>query len=236
MISILHRLLHICRYGFCSIPAEYRSPIPPLAHEIIKSYKKSLFSNNERIFPSEIGATSRKKQKIRTLGKTARIISVLPSYGNMLFRMVSLHRPDLIVEMGTAFGISTTYLALALPEVQVITMEGNPHYADTARQKFTEYNISNITLLNGRFEEVLPNLKPGIEKRLFVFIDGNHTYTATLEYFEFFHRLPNQNLILIFDDINWSLEMFNAWKFIKMKAVGYRKIDSYRCGILIRGY
>lgn len=236
MISLLHHLLPIFRYGFCRIPAAYRFPIPHSDLEIIERYKKSLFSNNERILPSVIGATSRKKQKIRTVGKTARIISVFPSYGNMLFQMVTLHRPDLIIEMGTALGISTTYLALALPEVEVITMEGNTQYADIARQKFAEYNISNITLLNARFEDILPNLKPGPEKRILVFIDGNHTFTATLEYFEFFHHLPNQNLILIFDDINWSLEMVNAWKWIKMKAVRYRQINSFRCGILIRGY
>jgi predicted O-methyltransferase YrrM len=210
--------------------------MPLSAHKIMELYKLSLFKKNEMVLPSIMGATSKKTIKARTIGKTARIISVHPSYGNMLFRMVSLHKPDLIIEMGTAFGISTAYMALAMPDVPVITMEGNNLFAEIARKQFAESKISNITLLNATFDDILPHMKINIDKRVFVFIDGNHTYAATLEYFDFFNSLSNQNLILIFDDINWSVEMVHAWKYIKRKATGYRAINLFRCGILIRGY
>ncbi len=233
------RLLRFLRYGMCPTPKEWRSPafdIPPDALLKIRNYKLSLTENHELVEPSSAGATSQKKKKLRTIGKMTRIISVYPSIGELLYRLILKYNPSLIIEMGTAFGVSTSWLAMANPEIPVVTIEGNPHFAEIALKQFKAFHLENIQVVNAYFEAALPRLGIEADKRLLVFIDGNHTSSATLEYFEFFRKLKNHNCILVFDDINWSSDMMKAWKLIKQSATEYRKLNFYRCGILIRGY
>jgi predicted O-methyltransferase YrrM len=223
----------------CPLPKEWRSPAIAIPTDVILKawgYKKALTENHELVKPSSAGAVSRKKKKSRAVGKMAQIISVHPSYGRLLYLLVIKYKPNLIIEMGTAFGISTSYLALANPQIPVITIEGNHHFAEIAQQQFTAFHLDNIQVVNGYFKEALPRLDIEADKRLMVFIDGNHTGSATLEYFDFFRKLKNQDCILIFDDIYWSADMMNAWKFIKQTAIEYRYLNLFRCGILIRGY
>lgn len=233
------RLLRFLRYGMCPKPKEWRSPafdITPDALLKIRNYKSSLTGNHELIEPSNAGATSRKKKKFRTIGKMTRIISVYPSFGKLLYRLVLKYKPDLIIEMGTAFGVSTSYLAMANPKIPVVTIEGNHHFAAIAQTQFKAFHLDNIQVVNAYFEVALPHLDIDADKKLLVFLDGNHTGSATLEYFEFFRKLKNHHCILVFDDINWSSDMMKAWKLIKQSAKEYRNINLYRCGILMRGY
>lgn len=233
------QLLRFLRYGLCPLPKEWRSPafdISPDALLKLKNYKLSLTRNHELVEFSIVGAASRKKKKIRTIGTMTRIISVYPSFGELLYRLILKYNPDLIIEMGTAFGVSTSYLAMANPKSPVITIEGNRHFAEIAQKQFKAFHLDNIQVVNAYFEEALPHLDIEADKRLMVFIDGNHTSSATLEYFEIFRKLKNPNCILVFDDINWSADMMKAWRLIKQSAKEYRIFNLYRCGILIRGY
>ena len=49
----------------------------------------------------------------------------------------------------------------------------------------------------------------------FVFFDGNHQKRSTLDYFETCLPKKHDKSVFIFDDINWSPEMKEAWALIK---------------------
>ena len=77
-----------------------------------------------------------------------------------------------ILEIGTSLGITTAYLALAIPDAKIITLEGCPELSRKAREHFDRLGIKNIELIEGRFEETLPvaldrtrKSRPGIYRR-----------------------------------------------------------------------
>ncbi len=55
--------------------------------------------------------------------------------------------PNLIVELGTSLGISTSYLAKGNRESNVFTFEGCPETAAIARENFKNLNLRNVDLI-----------------------------------------------------------------------------------------
>jgi hypothetical protein len=60
------------------------------------------------------------------------------------------------------------------------------------------------------FDERLKELEQDSVPEL-VFIDGDHSYEATMKYFNYFSSRMKKGF-LVFDDINWSAGMRKAWK------------------------
>jgi len=65
-----------------------------------------------------------------------------------------------------------------------------------------------------------------------IFIDGNHTYRATLHYFEYFIERLNTDSFIVFDDIHWSLGMEEAWKKIIADKRITLSVDIFEMGIV----
>lgn len=65
-----------------------------------------------------------------------------------------------------------------------------------------------------------------------VYIDGNHRYASTMQYFELLLSKVNEQSILIFDDIYWSSEMEKAWNEIKNHEAVTLTIDLFYVGIV----
>ena len=66
-----------------------------------------------------------------------------------------------------------------------------------------------------------------------VFIDGNHKKEPTIKYFIDLQAKLSSPAIIIFDDINWSLDMQKAWEIIKSNKNVTYSIDMFKFGILI---
>jgi predicted O-methyltransferase YrrM len=140
----------------------------------------------------------------------------------------------MVIELGTALGISTTYLATGNANTPVITVEANSQLCDLASDHFSHSKLTNITLLNNHFDDVLPELAAQTRGNLLVFIDGNHTYDATMRYYHFFSKL-NNTAILVFDDIHWSAGIHKAWKEIQKSPDSGVTIDLFQMGIVFQG-
>ena len=91
--------------------------------------------------------------------------------------------------------------------------------------------FNNIEQEIGNFNEKLPEVLAGINTVEMAFIDGNHRYQPTLNYFNLLIEKANENTILVFDDIYWSPEMTRAWTEIKKDPRITLTIDIYRFGI-----
>jgi len=193
--------------------------------------RRSILLQDSTILPSAVfGAGSKKKRSNRTIGDITRIASVNDRYGRLLYRLASYYSPAHIIELGTAAGISTQYLAMGNPHAEVITVEGNPNLAELASKNFRVNRIKNITVINSSFDDVLPQLVKYIVPGDIVYIDGNHTAEATWSYYSAF-TANGKNPILVFDDINWSNDMRSAWKKIRSHITQGVIIDLFHMGI-----
>lgn len=147
----------------------------------IESIRAMLLLSNQEIDVKDFGAgsklTTSNKRKISSIVKNA---AKSPKYGQLLFRLVNRFKPSTVLEIGTSLGISTMYLAAASKKTNVITIEGCPNISKIATINFKKIGFENITLHNGKFDEILPKIIAKENVLDFVFFDGNHTEKATI--------------------------------------------------------
>jgi len=231
----VHRLSSLFLTGSGKFAEEFRANVLHdtgnyADFEKIENRRMLLLLDTTRVMPADFGAGTKGKKSNRTVGEITKMASIDPHFGRLLYRMTLHYKPSLIIELGTATGISTFYLAAGNPNAELITVEGNSQLAALASKNFRKSQFKNITVINSSFDDVLQQLVGYITQNAFVYIDGNHTMDATLRYFEAF-TASGKNPVILFDDINWSLDMRSAWKNIRSSAKSGILIDLYRMGI-----
>jgi len=154
-------------------------------------------------------------------------------YARLFFRLVNHFKPNTIVELGTSVGLTTMYLAAANKKAKIYTLEGSKEIAEFAKQQFSKNKFENIELIEGDFKDTLPALLDKLDIVDFAYIDGNHTKEATINYFMQLLPKCNEHSVLIFDDINWSQGMQEAWQSIKMHEQVKLSIDLFFVGVVL---
>ncbi|HWY36911.1 MAG TPA: class I SAM-dependent methyltransferase [Bacteroidia bacterium] len=201
------------------------------AYEELDKIRAALLQDHTLIEITDLGAGSKKLKQARKIAEIAKISVVQKKYGELLFRLVNYFQPKTILELGTSLGLSAMYMSKAAPGAEIITAEGCPNTFQYARSLISKYETQNIKPINSSFEEVF---KDQSEKRNvdFVYIDGNHTYEATIKYLHELLEITNENSILVFDDIYWSPGMTKAWNEIKEHAAVTVTIDLFKMGLV----
>lgn len=203
------------------------------AYQSIENLRQLMLLDERALLIEDFGAGSRvKKENIRLVKEIAASSLKPKKYGQLLFRMIDKYAPETILELGTSLGITTSYLATARPDVSVVTMEGALSVSDVARQNFRKLGLSNIELVEGNFDTTLENVVNRFSKIDLVFIDGNHRYEPTVNYFKQLLPAMHENSILVFDDIHWSREMEQAWKTIIADSAVTLSIDLFFIGLV----
>lgn len=118
-----------------------------------------------------------------------------------------------ILELGACAGISGSYLASAPGCRRFITIEGSPALAGLAEESLGEI-VSNATVHNGLFDDILDEILPEIGTIDFAFIDGHHEKVATIHYFERIAPRLSRGAVVVFDDISWSRDMREMWETV----------------------
>ncbi len=202
-------------------------------YDQIESLRKKLLNNHSVIEVEDFGAGSAvipfKNRAVKDIASSS---LKKKKYARLLFRIAKYYKAKTIVELGTSFGITTSYMACADPGSKMITLEGAKNIANIAMQNFRELNLGNIELLEGNFEKTLSLLDEKIGTVDLLFVDGNHRKTATLEYFTRFINKSTEHSIFIFDDIHWSEEMEEAWKLIQQHDSVTLTIDLFFIGLV----
>lgn len=173
----------------------------------------------------------------RTVETTVRHIARNSShpkrFKDLLYRLARYSNVKHGLEIGTSLGFSTMYLSSATSGSEWITMEGADMIAQMAEQTFKDAEIDNVRLVRGNFDDTLPQVLSEIGAPLdMVFFDGNHQFTPTLSYFEQCLQHKHKHSVFVFDDINWSPGMQDAWKKIKSHPDVVTTIDLYFVGLV----
>ena len=199
----------------------------------IEQLREELLKNNRTVEVEDFGAGSAvipfKKRMVKDIASSS---LKRKKYAQLLFRIAKYYHSKTIVELGTSFGITTSYLASANQDSKIFTFEGAENIANIASQNFRKLNLKNIELTEGDFKKTLALSNNKIQKVDLLFVDGNHRKDPTLEYFNFFLSKATNNSIFIFDDIHWSEEMEEAWKLIQARDSVTLSIDLFFIGLV----
>ena len=199
----------------------------------IEELRKQLLEDKTLLEIEDLGAGSRvvatKKRSVQQLAKSA---LKPPRYAALLFRLVRHYQPKTIVELGTSLGITTSYISKANPGANITTIEGSKAVAEVALRNFSTLGIENVRVMQGNFDDLLPPVIQQLSSVDLAYIDGNHRYGPTINYFHHLLAKTNNNSILVFDDIHWSKEMEQAWEEIKSHPAVQCTIDIFFLGFV----
>lgn len=204
--------------------------VPPTEIEWLR--KKLL--NDKRILEIEdFGAGSRiSHYKKRSVAELTRTAVKSKKYAQLLFRLVKYYQPKTILELGTSMGITAAYFSTAAPSAKITTIEGSKAIADVAAENFSGLGVKNIRQEVGNFDDVLPVVIQQMPSLDLVYVDGNHRYEPTINYFRQLLQHVHNNSILVFDDIHWSREMEKAWEEIQQHPSVQCTVDIFFLGFV----
>jgi predicted O-methyltransferase YrrM len=199
----------------------------------VEMVRHQLMHNRFVLKVEDLGAGSLvSKFERRTIADIAKYAAKPRKYAQLLYRLSHYYQPETIIELGTSLGLSTAYLALGNPNAKVVTIEGARQVANIAEEIFRQLKLTNIELLNGSFDNLLPQVLKEKGKTDMVFVDGNHRKEPTLRYFNMLLERKHTESIIIIDDIHWSTEMEEAWEEIKNHPSVKVTIDLFFMGLV----
>lgn len=201
------------------------------AYLSITDYKKSLLKNKDKIKITDLGVGSQiMKQATRTISGIAKNAGTTIKRAKLLYRLSNYFKPETVLELGTSLGIATQAISLGNPKSKITTVEGCQNISEFTSEKLKKYNLKNIKLIAGNFNNEIEKLNT--ESYDFIFFDGNHQKEATLNYFETLLKSTHNDSVFIFDDIYWSKGMTEAWETIKQHPKVIVTIDTFFWGFV----
>jgi predicted O-methyltransferase YrrM len=205
-----------------------RKPVEDIRCRKIEHLRLELKRSKESINVKDLGAG---QDRLRSVGEIARFSAKQKRMAEVLHNIVRRYEPKKILELGTSLGISSMYQAAATNST-VLTIEGCPETAVIAQKNFNEIGFENIEQYVGNFDELMPDILARNPDVNYCFVDGNHTYDATIRYFNLLLSYAGDDMIMVFDDIHWSEGMEKAWSEIKRHEKVSLTIDLFFIGIV----
>ena len=202
---------------------------PYYSFNIIESLRQQLLHDNTTLTLQPLGTS---QAKTTTIARELKNSTKSPRQAQLLQRLCASNQSHYIIELGTNLGLSTAYLASNNSNSQVYTLEGQPQLCQIAQQNFKQLHLNNIQIIEGNINNTLPTLIQQIPQIDLLFIDANHQYQATINYYKLAKSKVHKNTIIIFDDIHWSEGMQQAWNEIRQDPDIRLSIDIFHMGIV----
>jgi predicted O-methyltransferase YrrM len=196
----------------------------------IEALRTGLKKDNSPIKALDLGA--KKDDAVHSVASKVSATAIIPIYAKLLSRTTQYFNAANVLELGTGTGISALYLASNPSVTKFITLEGNPELAAVANGLINKLSLSNCEIVVGDFNKILAEALVKLGKVDLAFIDGDHRKYSTLNYYETILPYTHNESVLVFDDINWSPEMVEAWQTIIARPEVTLSLNFYRMGMV----
>jgi predicted O-methyltransferase YrrM len=212
----------------------YTSQIKPSAGSPsfphIEALRQKLLRDERAIDIHDFGVKEKEnsRRKISDIARTS--LSTL-RFSCLYLRLANYFDATSIIELGTCLGINTLYLAEKRDAV-ITTFEGSVAMADIATLTFQFALKENVRVVVGNIDHTLPAYLQHVKRIDLAFMDANHRYEPTVQYFDWLVAKVHSKSVIILDDIHYSPEMTAAWNAIKNHRLVYASADLFRCGIV----
>lgn len=200
------------------------------AYKQMKVYRKSLGKNRNFLKVHDTGAgSSYFKSGRRRIKDLLRVSSASMKEMKLWYRLSRYFQARRVLELGAHLGVST--YAWALGAEKVTAVEGDPVLAGFAQKQLQQYGASNVELVTALFDNYLQDASGTYD---ILFLDGDHTYEATMRYYPLLKKLMHEDSLLILHDIHWSPGMQKAWEEIIRDPEMHVTIDLFCCGLVFK--
>lgn len=140
-------------------------------------------------------------KKLRQYGLEQNIPNITDEVGQFLNMMIKLKKPKTILEIGSANGYSTIWMAEAAQQVgaKIHTIDHSAPTFEEAKQNLKEVKLDQeVEFYFGDARLVIPQFPPSLLFDL-VFVDGQKA--SYLDFWKLIHPRLNLEAMVVFDDM-----------------------------------
>ncbi len=204
------------------------------AFAAIEAERSKLFLDKALLPVVDFGAGSRVgNSPEKRVDELARYALKPPKYARLLHHLLNYLQAKTVLEIGTSLGITTCYMATADHVEKVYSLEGSPAVAERATGVFSSLEVQEkISLYVGEFSQTLPKVLTATNQFDLIFMDGNHRYQPTVDYWQMIQTHLHTGSVVVLDDIHWSAEMESAWHWIKDQPQVTLTVDLFFVGLV----
>jgi len=155
-------------------------------------------------YPRATGGSDRRSEEVRSSALNGRFFTWL----------AAKRRAMLVVEFGSAFGISGMYWLSGLKhdtDARLLTFEPNAVWANIAKVNLAAVS-SQFDLVQGTFEENIESMLPPDRRIDIAFVDAIHTSEFVFRQFAILLPHMDPGGLILFDDIDFSPDMVSCWE------------------------
>jgi predicted O-methyltransferase YrrM len=168
--------------------------------------------------------------------------------GRVLYTAVKVLRSEQIVELGTFWGMSALFMLEALetagPDAHLTTVELHEAFHRKAQALIHSRFNGRATCINGRTQEVVPDLARTLSGVDLLFHDAGHSGEAYVRDFAAAEPFLAPGAVVLFDDIRWydraimssDPKCYDGWMEVtrhpRVRRAG--EIDGYMGAVLLR--
>ncbi len=180
-----------------------------------------IFQNNNesriRFSPAYIGEPEKRTEEW-SLARHMDRISATPKLGSLLLALVHRLRPEKILEVGSAFGVSTAYLLAGCAmngAGHVYVIEKSDFFLSYAPKIWGCFAKYPVTLFRGDALEIASSDLLKNQHYDLVFLDASHNKDDTVRLFNAILPRVTFSGVVVIDDIYWTSQMNEAWQEVK---------------------
>ncbi len=172
-------------------------------HPLWAGYEQAYRKDNS--IPWSLAAREREPDQVRTQ----------PEVGRLFSWLAERRASSLIVEIGTAFGVSARYWAEGLKAAQtggrLLTFDPNEKWHSIASRHLRDYD-GIVEAKVGTFEDEIASVLKSDEKIDIAFIDAIHTSEFVTPQVEMLIQYLAPGGLILLDDISFSADMSGCWQ------------------------
>lgn len=201
-------------------------------YEHIEQQRKKLLNDDRLVTVNDVTKPVNfiKNQTITTR-KLAKHWLKTPKIDQLIYRLILNHNPKKLLEFGTGLGITTAYLANAVPKTSITTIDCFPALTNIAQNCFATLNITNVKTLTGNPEHLLAQASNDTILDVICFNEKLDDENL-LHYFNLCLNAIDEKSMIIINGIYRNEKRKAAWTAIKNHPKVTVTIDLFWMGLV----
>lgn len=218
-------------FAYALVDQTLNRNIPETIRKTLHSFREQQRDDSTLLRIDPVGTTTSQAKQF-SVSQLSKRYALPYKYGTLLYKLIDRLNPSQILETGTGTGFSSACLALGNRDAIVHTVEALKPLIELASKTHNSHGIKNIRYHQGELNNVLHDVCKTVKTIDAAYLDANHTYEATIRYFNTMLPFLTTKAFVIVDDIHWSKGMNTAWLELCRHPRVTLALDFYRLGVL----
>lgn len=150
----------------------------------------------------------------------------------LIYRLVTHHQPQHIIEIGAIWGLTTVCLAKASPKAQLLSLTASPENTSQMRHTLKIGGVEQVQIETGDPQIMAQTYIHQAASLDLVYVNGKNTKALMLHIFNQCLAKVHEGSLLVFEELYANEDTKSAWETIKMNPQVTVTIDLFWIGLV----